>query len=264
MEPVLNFVDNPVYIRDVNNMISNFKEFCIVTDTDTDMDTDTESNKKNSLYTYSVLSIDIGVLHLGISLTLLDEEYNLVEIIWIDLIDITKFDHKWGPKKENCQLYHTKTFCDWLNHTYQENMDFFDKADFILVERQPPMGFVVIEQLILSRWRDKTILISPNSMHKYFNIGYYDYEKRKEYTEKIAKMNISDPSLLEQLECYDRSHDIADSVCIMLYWINKKQNEYKEEKKRQRIKMMQMNNKISRKEMSMDEWFEMHRYIQSG
>jgi hypothetical protein len=50
-------------------------------------------------------------------------------------------------------------------------MDFFEMADFILIERQPPMGLTAVEQLIFSRWRDKAILVHPRSMHKYFNIG---------------------------------------------------------------------------------------------
>ena len=118
-------------------------------------------------------------------------------------------------------MYHTKTFCDWLNHVFQEHKC-FEEADYILIERQPPMGFVAIEQLIFSKYRNKAILISPNSMHAYFKLGNFDYDKRKEYTENICKNNIKNPILLKQLELYHRRHDIADSVCLMLYWINKK------------------------------------------
>lgn len=144
--------------------------------------------------------------------------------IWTDLIHITEYVHQHGQSRDDCKLYHTKTFCDWLNHTFQENIGFYEMADFILVERQPPMGLVVIEQLIFSKWMKKTILISPNSMHKYFEIG--DYEKRKECTDKITRMKITDEKLLEQLGFYHRTHDIADSICIMLYWIHKKHEEY--------------------------------------
>lgn len=213
-------------------------------------------------YDYCVLSIDIGVLHLGISVTTLDKEYNIVEIIFIDLINITDYIHNFGPTKKNCQLYHTKTFCDWMNHTYQENMEFFEKADYILVERQPPIqGFVVIEQLIFSRWREKTVLVHPRSMHKFFNIGDYDYDKRKLYTEKIARMAIKDPELLEQLGWYNRAHDIADSICIMLYWIHTKQEEYKKEKYRKYMMERRVNVWKNGKNMTTDEWLENYRYV---
>ena len=110
MEPILTFVDEPVYIRELTETLS-------------------KCNMDVPVYEYCVISIDIGILHLGISVTLLDKEYNMLEIIWIDLIDITEFTHKYGPSSKECSLYHTKTFCDWMNHVYQENMDFFEMAD---------------------------------------------------------------------------------------------------------------------------------------
>jgi hypothetical protein len=267
MEPILTFVDEPVYMRDdcVDKLADDIHDFYIDTDTHSEPKSEQSpgTGTGTRAYTYCVLSIDIGVLHLGISVTTLDEEFNMVEIIWIDLINITEFIHKRGPNKKDCKLHHTKTFCDWLNHTYQENIDYFEMADFILVERQPPMGFVVIEQLIFSRWRDKTILISPNSMHKYFNIGCYDYEQRKVYTEKIARMKIENKRLLEQLEYYDRAHDIADSICIMVYWINLKHKEYQKEKRRKEIMQRQVvfNNKKKNGTLTIDELFESWRYV---
>jgi len=249
MQPNLKFIDYPVYIHQITQDIH---EFHIESETE-------EENNEEEGYAWCVMSIDIGVHHLGVSVSLLDEEYKLIEIIWIDLINITEYDR--CPNQKDCRLHHTKTFCDWLNHTFQENIGFYDMADFILVERQPPMGFVVIEQLIFSKWREKSILISPNSMHKYFGIGKYDYEKRKEYTDKIARMKITDVHLLEQLGFYHRTHDIADSICIMLYWINKKQEEYSQEQRRKRITERQMYIAKHGKKLSTEEWFEMHRYI---
>ena len=227
-----------------------------------DSDIVIESDDETEIpYEYCVLSIDIGVLHLGISVTTLDKEYNIIEIIFIDLINITDYIHNFGPDKKKCQLHHTKTFTDWMNHTYQENMDFFYMADYILVERQPPMGFVVVEQLIFSRWREKTILISPNSMHKFFIIGDYDYDKRKVYTEKIALMYLKDPELVTQLGFYDRAHDITDSICIMLYWIHGKQEEYKQNARKKYLMERQTNVWKNGKNMTTEEWFESYRYV---
>lgn len=254
MQPDLEFIDRPVYIHQITK---DLHEFHIESETEEE----TNEEMKEEGYAWCVMSIDIGIHHLGVSVSLLDEEYKLIEIIWIDLINITEYVHDHGPSKKDCRLYHTKTFCDWLNHTFQENIEFYNMADFILAERQPPTGFVVIEQLIFSKWREKTILISPNSMHKYFGIGNYDYEKRKECTDKIARMKITDKQLLEQLGFYHRTHDIADSICIMLYWIHKKQEEYSHEQRRKRVMEQQMYVAKHGKKLSTEEWFEMHRYI---
>ena len=242
----------------VDSVTNDIYEFVIDSDSDSDM-SECKDNKINE-YTYSVLSIDIGVLNLGLSLSTLDEEFNLIDIVFIDLIDITKFTHNFGPTKEICNLNHTKTFCDWLNHIFQENI-FFEQSDFILIEKQPPMGFVAIEQLIFSRWRHKAILISPSSMHKYFDIRNYDYDKRKEYTEKIAKSKITNKSLLKKLTTYHRFHDIADSICLMLYWISKKKTKIQEEKREKILLERRMNANHNKQNMSINEWFECHRYI---
>ena len=246
-------------MEDLSISVNNF---VIESDSDSDSDSDmSELTEKMSPivdnYRYIVLSVDIGVINLGISVSTLDENFNLIEIVWIDLINITRFICK---SEEKCELYHTKTFCDWLNHVFQENR-FFEEADFILVERQPPMGFLAIEQLIFSRWRSKAILISPNSMHKFFGIGNFDYDGRKEKTEKIAREKIKDKALIEQLNYYHRCHDIADSICLMLYWISKKQEECESAQRKQLFLQREIHLQNNRKTMSMNEWFECHRYI---
>ena len=96
----------------IDELADDIYEFVIGSDSDMVQEND---------YTYSVLSIDIGILNLGISVSTLDEEFNLIDIVNIDLIDITKFTHKSGPCKEKCTLNHTKTFSDWLDHVFQEN-----------------------------------------------------------------------------------------------------------------------------------------------
>ena len=174
---------------------------------------------------YVVLSIDVGVIHLGISVSILNHDYTLKEVIWVDNIDITSYQHRSCSPKE-CKLYHTKMFSDWIEHMCQENQIFFDRADYILIEKQPPLGFVVVEQLLFSKYRNKTIIISPRSVHKYLNIGSFDYEIRKQLSDKIAD-RVLPLHLLDQTMMYDRKHDISDSICILLYFMNKKQTEWK-------------------------------------
>lgn len=225
---------------------------------------DVEQKKSENSYANAIYSIDIGVKHLGFAMSLVDEDWNLMEICWIDLIDITDFRHNRVHKKD-CKLHHDKTFCDWLEHVFQEEEDFFEKADYILLERQPPpQGFVVVEQLIFAAFRHKAILVHPASVHKFFNIGEYDYEGRKEMSEKIAKYKLKDsPHLLEQLGFYDRQHDICDAICMALYWIDRKQKEYEKERKRKEILERNMYYDKKRKEgtITIDEMFESWRYV---
>jgi len=177
-----------------------------------------------------VMAIDIGIHHLGISITSLRDDFTFDEIIWIDNIDITNYTHNKVSRKE-CTLYHTKTCSDWIDHVHQENRLFFEKVDIILIERQPPCGLVAIEQLLFKMYRHKTHLIHPRNVHTYLNLTRCDYDERKRLSEKIAARFLP-PNLLEQLPIYDRTHDIADSICIMLYWRNKKETEYRREQHR--------------------------------
>lgn len=181
-----------------------------------------------SEYKYRILSIDVGVINFGISFSLLNEDYTLHKVEWVDLIDITRYTHK-KCKSEDCRLYHTKTFNDWIEHLIQENYEYFECCDMIIIEKQPPQGFVVVEQLIFSKYRNKTVLINPKSVHKYFNIGDLDYDKRKELSIKIGDKYLSD-DLIEKAKSLPRRHDIADSICMLIYFIKKKQLEYKKKK----------------------------------
>ena len=187
--------------------------------------------KKSDHIEYKVLSIDVGVIHFGISFSILNEDYTLKEIIWVDNIDITKYKHTKCPI-EKCKLYHTKTFYDWIEHMIQENNEYFESSDMIIIEKQPPQGFVVVEQLIFSKYRNKTSIISPNSVHKHLNFFDLDYEKRKELSVKIGDMYLSS-KLIERTKTFDRRHDISDSICMLLYFISKKQIEYKRKKSKE-------------------------------
>lgn len=53
-----------------------------------------------------------------------------------------------------------------------------------------------------------------------------DYENRKKYSEKAAYLYLSE-NFKEQIEFYDRKHDICDSICMTLYWLNKMNKQYK-------------------------------------
>lgn len=226
-------------------------EFEIQSESESNSDNFSEEDVK-----YRVMSIDIGIVHLGMSIGLLREDYSLIDIIWVDLLDISKMEHK-KVKYNMCKLFHTRCFTDWLEHTFQEHSELFDNVDYILIERQPPMGLVAIEQLIYSRYRNKSILISPNAMHKYFKINTYDYDGRKLKTVEIAMRYLSDVNLITQLEMYDRVHDITDSICLMAYWFELQHNKWVSKNISDKILKGRYNFENN---VSNEEWLEGHRF----
>ena len=167
-----------------------------------------------------ILSIDVGIHNLGISVIEADANYMFRQIIWVDLINITEFKCN---KQADCPHHHDRTIADWMHHVFDQNSEFFERCDHILIERQPPGGIVAVEQLIFARYRHKAILIAPNSVHKYFNMGWADYPGRKRISETIATRHLKGGpvELLEQYQHYDRRHDISDSILFGIYWCNK-------------------------------------------
>ena len=158
-----------------------------------------------------ILSIDVGISNFAWVYIILDEE-NKEEIVDFDCVDITMYEHKQVPLSQ-CKLYHTRSITDCMEHLYQE-CPHFDSSFKILVERQPFSGIKAVEESILQRYRSKTILVAPRSMHSHFGIGRLTYDERKKETQKIAI------PLLEQdkLSTFSRIADICDALCIFLYW----------------------------------------------
>jgi len=246
------FIDDPVdpYMHQITEGINTMN-----IDEPTECVNESEVPSKD--FTYSVLSIDIGIHHLGISVGLVDEKFNLIEIAWVDMLNITNYTHERELKNVKCELRHTKSIADWLEHVFHEHKPIFEDVNYILVERQPPVGLVSIEQLIFYRWRDKCHLVHPRSMHKHFKIGHYDYEQRKEMTMKIAnKFYYWHPRATERYETFERQHDISDSICLMIFWLKQKEIAYREEKRRERLNSII----LSTKGMTNDQWFNQFRY----
>jgi hypothetical protein len=170
-----------------------------------------------------VVSIDIGYHNLGMVNSIVDDKTYEIKILDVFKIDITKIIHK-KIKRYDCKLYHTSELSDYFSHFVQEFGDILDQADKILIERQPPGGLTNVEALFVYTYRDKIELISPNSMHKHFQINFLEYEKRKEKTIEFSE------SFLENFKEYQelsRKHDIADAVCMIIFKFAKHKEKYR-------------------------------------
>lgn len=170
-----------------------------------------------------VVSIDIGYHNLGLVKSFVDDINFEIKILSTHKVDLTRLPHKKVNRWE-CTLEHTNEVADLMAHFFQEYGDYLDKADKILIERQPPTGLTQIETLILFLYRQKVELISPNAMHKHFYINVLDYENRKKRTIEISE------SFLENFQDYQelsRKHDIADAVCMIIFRFAKDKEKFR-------------------------------------
>lgn len=162
-----------------------------------------------------IVSVDIGYINMGLSRCVVDEEYN-TKFTHAFKVDITRLTHR-RVAPQDCKIPHTCETCDRVAHFIQEYEPFFEEADHVLLERQPPMGLKDIEALIMTKYRGKTKLISPNKMHKHYGISRFSYEERKVKTEEIAFKHVGHLSTYQGQE---RKHDMADSVCICNFFVD--------------------------------------------
>lgn len=175
-----------------------------------------------------IISIDVGILHLGFLEAIVSDSFVSrpevllsSEIVYCELIDITDLMRKCDDPE--CTLYHDKVICDYMSHLFKKYKSQFDSADVILIERQPFMGLCAIQEIIMMNYRNKSVLISPNAMLNFFGILHYEYEIRKVKTEEIARPYISQ---FKDFIFNERRHDLADSLCIMYYYLYTKRKEH--------------------------------------
>ena len=178
-----------------------------------------------------ITSIDVGIIHFGLTMVEITEEYEFKSILFCKLIDMTIMRHTL-VSKECCKLHHDNCSADWITHLIQEHPKPFYNSDIILIERQPPQGHKDIEQLITLLFRDKIKIMSPNSMHAFFGIGQLDYDQRKEAVERIvyqrmSKLLRSNKEVNDYIKSLYRRHDLCDAFCIMIHYVEKERRQYK-------------------------------------
>ena len=176
---------------------------------------------------YYLLSIDVGLINLALVYSLISSDHVLIKILKVHLINITDYQHC------TCSLSHEKTISNYMKHLFKEYGHLFN--DVIIVELQPITGLVAVEQIICYEYPN-TIRVSPRQMHCYFSINNLDYEARKIKTVEIAENLLRDITDYERYNELIRKHDIADAVCIMLYYLSSVRETVINKKSEQRLK----------------------------
>jgi hypothetical protein len=225
-------------------------------DDDTGDDYTCENDTCESKNCRTWIGIDVGVINLGFVKAHVHMETNVVKIVETHCIDLTQLKHEVVPLKE-CKLWHSKDMFDRIQHLLQEYGDFLKDSDLILIERQPIVGLVHVEQLIYGAFRDKAILVSPNSMHKWMNINTLDYDQRKVKTVEKAEPYMSHFSLWHAKE---RKHDMADAVCLILFHCHKEYEKHEEEQRQ----LARNQNFQAYNGEGLEEFFQRFRYVPSS
>ena len=157
-------------------------------------------------------SIDIGIFNLGLVVCEVNTDWS-IRVIHAERINIKELCTE--CRDVRCRFKHALVFTDYIDHFVFKYDNYLKHSKAVLIERQPPQGFVAVQELIMSHFRDTTILVSPNSVHKFFEIGHLDYDGRK-----VASINIA-----KNIHAFDghrgRIHDIADAICMLIYQTSK-------------------------------------------
>ena len=158
-----------------------------------------------------VISIDIGLKNLGIvGMQLQNQRINLCKKI--DLKEMCEYCNV-----KDCKLYHNLCMSDYVSHFIKRYRNYLNAADIILIERQPPTGLISIQELFVFQYRNKIKMISPNSMHKYFDITHYDYERRKQFVTQYAENALK---MFPDFKKNTRKHDVSDAYCMIIFWLH--------------------------------------------
>ena len=195
--------------------------------------------------TLKVCSIDVGIVNMGLVGVNVDLDADgrlppknmAANFTVCDRIDITQTPHTRVPRCE-CKLYHSKGLYDRVSHFLQEYAPVLDACDVLLIERQPLQGLVAVQELVLGHYRDKTVLISPNAMHKFYGIDHFTYDGRKTQTVAIAAHLLEHHhEWLGRMQKEERQHDIADAIAQMYFYLagrQKKDEEAREKEARRK------------------------------
>jgi len=186
-----------------------------------------------------VLAIDVGICHMGLVRGRVSAEGELA-LEDFALVDVTKVVHD-RVARADCTLPHTREIYDRLCHFEQEyGPEWIEPADAILIERQPLVGLQSVQDFFFGRYRERAHLVSPNAMHCFYKINHLDYENRKERTESIAchlfhTYGAADGRAWSDSRALVRRHDVADAACLLYFWVDRREEERKQDALRARF-----------------------------
>jgi len=175
-----------------------------------------------------ILSLDIGAINMAyvfcqLSPIEVDDMDGMTYVptpLATDRLSIVNCIHNHVSAAE-CTLHHSSNWCDRVAHFVAELRHILPHSpDIVLIEKQPPLGFVQIEQLLVSTFRDKMVLVNPITVHTWLGLkhGQSTREWRKEVAIKTGGHYLAQFS---QYSNDDRKHDMADAMTMILFYIDR-------------------------------------------
>lgn len=164
-----------------------------------------------------IVSIDVGYSSLGLVCA------NAANFVVQEVQLGDKLDIRYLPCVNSCTLQHSNNVVDRVAHLVAYYEKYFQEADVVLIEAQPLSGLVHVQALLYHRFRLKARLISPNAMHKHFDLPPGDYEARK-----IKVVEMATPYLchLHSFRKLHRKHDVCDAMMMILFYLAEQQERH--------------------------------------
>jgi hypothetical protein len=148
-----------------------------------------------------------------------------ITVVFAERINITQFLCRHTLEgRTGCKLGHEAMASDWVEHLCHrpDIAGELERAEVVLVERQPPGGLRCVEQLIVHAVRDKVKMVHPCAVHAHFGIGgSLGYEGRKVRAVQIAQRAVGGRTAARvRAEFFreDRVHDLADALLFALWF----------------------------------------------
>lgn len=167
--------------------------------------------------TKKIASIDVGISNFGFVLS--DIKNKKINITHCDHVNLKNFMCKDPYCIYNTQVF-SNTVSHYMYHFFIIHEKELDQCSKILVEKQPPTGISSVEQLIQYRYPSKVEFIYPNSVHSFYKISRLSREKKKEFSQSIARKYMLRNRIYRRL---NRKHDISDAIMFIAYWTQRKQ-----------------------------------------
>jgi Holliday junction resolvasome RuvABC endonuclease subunit len=167
------------------------------------------------------VGVDIGVLHLAVAVVRAGPHWEDATVQAVEVINTRTLEHNRVPRSA-CTLHHTGMAVDRVAHVTQERSALFAAAEVIIVERQPPGGLRDVEQVLVAMFRDKAVVMAPQTMHAFIGSSGLPYAERKEVAIAFAEGHV--PHLRTTFP--SKTDDAADAVCLALTWVHKQHQQW--------------------------------------
>jgi len=182
-----------------------------------------------------ITAVDVGVTNFAFVKCEV-EDNEITRVVLAERLDLAVVGACEDP---TCSLrIHGKNATSRLLHLDRDRPEIL-KCDILLVEQQPLVGMKGVEQALCALASTEVKLVSPRSMHHHFGIGRLSYDERKKETTEIASVLLDGfvtPAHPRGWADETRKHDIADAMCIMIFYLHCRRAKAREaQEKRERL-----------------------------